>query len=206
MVDTFALTTGIAGALILAAAVGIFVFMSVKAFKRKTKIRTFALSSVVCLIMCVFSISLIFLSLFIQTFSRYNNEELIATVSATREGPKIRMEFIDLQRNEAEAFELEGDQWMVEGYLLRWSSEMRWLGAGTYYRIAKFRGRWEEPQGKPVSEYVIRPEEKSWKYLLQHGEELPFVDSAYGIGAFQYPSSKTFYLYISDAGFILKNH
>jgi hypothetical protein len=204
--DTFALTTGIAGIALLAGAVAVFARAGTKAVKKKTGVKKFLVASIVALVMCIFSISLIFLSLFIQTFTRYTSEELIGTVSASASGNTIRMRFVDNMKNRTHEFELAGDQWMVEGYILRWSPEMRWLGAGTYYRVSRFRGRWEEPGGKRMTEYVIQPEEKSWKYLLQHGEEMPFVDSAYGIGAFQYPSAKIFYLYISDSGFVLKNH
>ena len=204
--DKFALTTGFAGGLLLLIALAVFIHASVKAFKRKMKIRSFAISSIISLVVCILAISLLFFSLFIQTFSRYTIEELIGTVHATKSGENIKVRFTDVKRNTTHDFELSGDQWMIEGYILRWSPQMRWLGAGTYYRISRFRGRWEEPEGKTISDYLIQPEEKSWTYLLKHGEELPFVDSAYGVAAFQYPAPKLFYLYISESGFILKNH
>ena len=81
---------------------------------------------------------------------------------------------------------------------------MRWLGAGAYYRVTRFTGRWSDPAKQIVSVYQIEPETHLWRFLLKYGNRIPFIDAAYGIAAFQYPNKDTIDIYINDTGFILR--
>ena len=115
-----------------------------------------------------------------------------------------RVTFYQESANRLHFFTLVGDQWMIEGYFLRWSTALRWLGAEAYYRITRFSGRYEQAEDRIMSIYQMHPEEKIWGFLLRNAEKIPGVDTAYGIGAFQYPSPDTFYVFINDTGFILR--
>lgn len=202
--DKFAVIIGIIGLLLLVISLVILICAIVNIIKRKMKLKKFLSSFIIFLITFAFATSFIYLSLFLQTFSRYTHEEKIGWVSADTVDRGIKVTFFNEKTNRLYWFDLAGDQWMVEGYFLRWSLALRWMGAGSYYRVTRFSGRWENPEGKTTSVYQIHPEEKLWKFLLKHGEKIPFVDAAYGIGAFQYPRQDTFYLYINDTGFILR--
>jgi hypothetical protein len=203
--DKFSLITGIIGLVLAICGVIIFISSLVRVFRKSIKIRNFFLSLVVFLILAGFGSSFIFLSLFIQTFSRYTHEERIGKVYADDIDGTIRVYFFDEKNDRDHFFNLAGDQWMVEGYILRWSTLVRWLGAGSYYRVTRFRGRWEEVRETMISEYQLYPERAMWKFLLKHGKRIPFVDAVYGIGAFQYPCQDTFYIHINDTGFILRS-
>ena len=153
-----------------------------------------------------FASAFIYLSLFLQTFSRYTQEEKIGWVYAEGVNDTTRVTFFEQSENCMHFFNLTGDQWMIEGYFLRWSTALRWLGADAYYRITRFSSRWEQAEDTFVSIYQMHPEENLWKFLLKHAQSIPGVDAAYGIAAFQYPSPDTFYVYINDTGFILRKH
>jgi hypothetical protein len=202
--DKFTFIIGIIGLLLLIISLIIIISAVINTIKGRKKIKNFLSSLILFLILFAFATSFIYLSLFLQTFSRFTHEEKIGLVYAYGADKKMRLLYINEKRNSAYTFELLGDQWMVEGYLLRWSPFLRFLGAGSYYRVTRFSGRWKKPYGKAKSVYQIYPEEKLWKFLLKHGERIPFIDTAYGIGAFQYPRPDTFYLYINDTGFILR--
>lgn len=202
--DKFILITGILGIVLAIISLVILISSLVKLFKKRITIKKFIFSLLLFLILIGFGSSFIFLSLFLQTFSRYTHEERIGKVYAEETNGDMRVYFFDEKRDRDYFFNLHGDQWMVEGYILRWSVLVRWLGAGAYYRVTRFRGRWDTLQDKTVSEYQIYPEETIWKFLLKHGQRIPFVDAAYGIGAFQYPAKDTFLIYINDTGFILR--
>lgn len=204
--DKFAATTALIGFALLCFALFIIIHSALKIIDRKARIKGLLFSLIIFLMLIFLSTAFISFSLFIQTFSILNKEELIGKVAAKKSNDNIKMQYFDVKRNKEYNFNLTGDQWMVEGYILRWKPTMRWFGAGAYYKVSRFRGRWEPPREKIPTEFVIQPEVRSWKFLLTEGEKIPFVDSAYGIGAFQYPSEKTFYLYITDSGFVLKNH
>ena len=202
--DKFSVVTVITGILFLFISLCILITTIVRTAKRKMKIKRFFSSLVIFLIIFSFSISFIYLSLFIQTFSRYTHEERIGTIYAEETDKGINVYFVDEKRNREYTFTLTGDQWIVEGCILRWSVLLRWMGADTYYKVTRFRGRWEIAEGKRITEYEIQPQGRLWKFLLKYGESIPFIDTAYGIGAFQYPGKETFYLFINDTGFILR--
>jgi len=202
--DKFAYITGITGAVLFVIALFLLISIVMRTVRRKMKIKRFFSSFLLFLILFAFSTSFIYLSLFIQTFSRFTHEELIGSVYAKETDEGVYVYFVDHKSNLEYTFTLTGDQWMVEGCILRWTVLLRWLGADVYYKVTRFRGRWEIVNGREITEYEIQPQGRFWRFILKYSESIPFVDTAYGIGVFQYPSKDTFYLYISDSGFILR--
>lgn len=204
--DKFVLVTGTTGLILLSFSLILLIYMVVSVVKGRAKVKRSIYGTMVFLISIVFASALIYLSLFLQTFSRYTYEEKIGWVHTEPAGDSIRMTFYHERENRMHFFTTMGDQWMIEGYFLRWGTALRWLGAGAYYRISRFSARWEDTEAKMTSVYQIHPEEGLWEFLLKHAENIPGVDAAYGIAAFQYPDKDTFYLYINDTGFILRKH
>lgn len=203
-VDTFALITGIVGVVLLSAAILTLLALIIRTFRRKLAFRRFVGSFLTIVILAGFSLAFIYLSLFIQTFSRYTHEERIGSIHAEPTTAGTEVYFIDERTGTEYTFHLIGDQWMVEGCILRWSDMLRWLGAGSYYKVTRFRGRWEHPNGRETTEFEIAPQGRFWRFLLKNSESLPFIDTAFGIGAYQYPDEKTYGLSINDTGFILR--
>jgi|GEM_PF-605022 len=208
--DKFTFIIGIIGLVLFVIALIIIISAIANLIKRK-KVKKFFSSFIFFLIILAFATSFVCLSLFLQTFSRYIHEERIGWIYAEKVSSKppyhqqkMNITFVDEKNHGAYGFELSGNQWMVEGYFLRWRLLLRWLGVNPYYKVTRFSGRWEKAEGQIVSVYQLRPEEKLWRFLLKHVKKIPFVDAAYGIAAFQYPSPDTFYLYINDTGFILR--
>ena len=202
--DRFVGVTGFIGLILFVIAVVILIHSIVKTVKRKRRITRFIYSLLASFVIFAIASSFIYLSLFLQTFSRYTHEEKIGWVYPEAVNDSTRVTFFQENTNRMHFFTLVGDQWMIEGYFLRWSTALRWLGADAYYRITRFSGRWEQAEARLTSIYQLHPEERLWKFLLKHAEKIPGVDAAYGIAAFQYPSTDTFYVYINDTGFILR--
>jgi hypothetical protein len=203
-VDRFALIAGISGAALLCIAILTLLSLIVRTFRRKLRFRRFVSSFLLIVILVGFSLAFIYLSLFVQTFSRYTHEEKIGSIYAEATTTGMQVYFVDERTNTEHTFQLTGDQWMVEGCILRWSDMLRWLGAGSYYKVTRFRGRWERADGRETTEFEIAPQGKFWRFLLKNSESLPFVDTAFGIGAYQYPDEKTYLLSINDTGFIIR--
>ena len=202
--DKFVLVTGLIGLVLLVVSLVIFVYSLIRLMKGKKSITRFIYSFLTSVILFAFASAFIYLSLFLQTFSRYTHEEKIGWVYAETLNDSAIVTFFDQRENRMHFFKLAGDQWMIEGYFLRWSTPLRWLGAGAYYRITRFSGRHETPEDTVTTMYQMHPEEGIWRFLLENAEKIPGVDTAYGIAAFQYPSPDTFYVYINDTGFILR--
>lgn len=202
--DKFIFIAGIIGLSLFLVTIIILINIIVRIIKRKMGLKRFIYSCLLFLIIFGFSLSFIYLSLFLQTFSRYTHEKKIGTVYAEKKGEIINIYFADEDKDQEYTFTLHGDQWMVEGCILRWDLSLRWLGAGTYYKVTRFRGRWEKSTTKQITYYKVQPQGKLWKFLLKYGESIPFIDTAYGIGAYQYPDKNSYSLYINETGFILR--
>lgn len=202
--DKFTLLVGLIGTALLVVSIVVIITAFVNLIKKKTKLRKFFSSFIIFLIVFGFATSFIYLSLFLQTFARYTEEHKIGWVYTQKETDTTEVTYYDAVNNRFHWFKLSGEQWMIEGYFLRWSLALRLLGAGAYYRVTRFAARWTTPEKQTTSVYQIYPEEKLWKLLLKHGDKIPFIDAAYGIGAFQYPCKDTIDIYINDTGFILR--
>ena len=141
--------------------------------------------------------------LFLQTFARYTAEEHVGWVYADKDArSRINMEYYDSKSDSLHQFELYGDQWMIEAKFIRWDLYLRFLGKGAFYKIVRFSGRWEK-EG-PYSFYNLDSSPGMWEYVMKYYETIPFIETAYGIGAFQYAMGDTFDVYINDTGFILR--
>ena len=202
--DKFTLIIGLVGIILLVVAIVVIITAIINLIKKKTTFRKFLSSIIVFLILFAFATSFIYLSLFLQTFSRYTSEHQLGWVYVEEKTDTIKITYYDAVNNRYHWFKIAGEQWMIDGYFLRWSLALRWLGAGAYYRVTRFTGRWSNPEEQIASVYQIQPETKLWKFLLKHGNKIPFIDAAYGIGAFQYPNKDTVDIYINDTGFILR--
>ena len=200
----FVAVTGVIGLILFIIALVTLINSIIKIVKRRRRIKKYIYSIPISLVVFVCALSFIYLSLFLQTFSRYTHEERIGWVYAETVNDSTMVTFFQESANRMHFFTLFGDQWMIEGYFLRWSTALRWLGAEAYYRITRFSGRYEQAEDQIMSIYQMHPEEKIWGFLLRNAEKIPGVDTAYGIGAFQYPSPDTFYVFINDTGFILR--
>ncbi len=203
--DKFAVSTGLAGlgiGLSALAVLGWLIYLLAK--KRAGGGRVLSLA-VNALVLFLLSATLIFMSLFVQTLNRYLHDQRIGTITARAADGLIWIDYHDLEKGIHHQFSLEGDQWMAEAYLVRWSPLLRWMGAGAYYKIDRFEGRCEADSSRPVSVHAIDPSHRNlWRQLLKHGGKIPLVDAAYGVAVFQYPSKQRFGLYLGDSGLILK--
>lgn len=204
--DRFVLITGLVGLGLLVVSLVILAYSLVRLIKGKKSITRFIYSFLASIVLFALASAFIFLSLFLQTFSRYTHEDKIGWLYAETLNDSTIVTFFEYRQNRMHFFKLAGDQWMIEGYFLRWSTALRWLGAGAYYRITRFSGRHEAPKDTIITVYQMHREEGIWRFLLENAEKIPGVDTAYGIAAFQYPSWDTFYIYINDTGFILRKH
>ncbi|MBN2620518.1 hypothetical protein JXB22_05435 [candidate division WOR-3 bacterium] len=201
--DKFVAMLGIIGLVLLAIGLVVIVQSLVSVIKKRSTVKGFFASFVVFLIMCGFGLAFASIALFLHTFSRFSHEERIGYIHAEEDNDTIIMTFVNEKTDQSHFFNLTGDQWMIEGYIMRWSTSLRWLGAGSYVCITRFAGR-DVQHADQSSVYQIAPENTLWRFLLRYGAKIPFVDAAYGIGAFQYPSQDAFFLYVNDTGFIIK--
>jgi hypothetical protein len=205
--DTFVTVLGIVGIVLLVLGFVVLIQSIIGIFKKRTPVKSFLTSLLIFLITVGFGLAFTAIAMFVYTFARFSHEEKIGYVFAEARGDTIAMTFFNKKEDRSHFFKLTGDQWMIEGYILRWKTSLRWLGAESYYCITRFEGRDVDGSGSDAvcsNIYQIENETGFWRYMLKNFKKIPFVDAAYGTAAFQYPSPEPYDLYINDTGFIIK--
>lgn len=160
---------------------------------------------------------LMFMGFFLRTYHIFTLEEPVARVQIT---PTIQLQtmkinltrFTDTDSSTSEVFIIKGDQWVLEGDILKWDNWLNFMGLRTRYRFTRIRGRYletgDEIQKEKTIYSLVKDEDHFfWKYLYEYGEYLPFVSTVYGNAVFQYGSRKrNFWVLVSNSGFIIREN
>lgn len=156
-----------------------------------------------------------FAGFFFQAYYAFNREEPVAKVTITP-FPGEQKNLVTLEifgpKNEPEIrqFEISGDQWMLEGDILKWNNWMNFLGVHTRYRLTRLRGRYirtSDEKTRPTEIYslVEKEDHPVWGYLYRHGASLPLVSTVYGNAVFQNSDeASTFFVFTTTSGFITR--
>jgi hypothetical protein len=157
----------------------------------------------------------LFLAAFIQSYQSFTRQELVARVKCVplENEQSLQMELTMVQEGQngiTKQFILNGDQWAIEGDILKWDDWTNFMGLHTMYKLTRVRGRFvnvqEEVSRSPsVYSLVEREEDPNWRWLYKYGHKLPFVTAVYGNTVFTYPSEENVYeIYVTTSGFIAK--
>lgn len=201
--DGFIILIGLIGFVLLVISTYFLISSFIRFIKKKESFKNLITSIIAFFILLLISIIFVLVFSFLQTFSRFSYEEKIGEVYAVKNNNEIEVIFNDLKNNKNYVFNLNGDQWMIEGEIVVFDKWLRWFGAESYYRITRFSGRFKKNITEVPLVYEINKSSQFWEYILKNYEKLPFIDTAYGIGAFQYPGHN-FEIFINDTGFIIR--
>lgn len=112
--------------------------------------------------------------------------------------------------NDNHAYLIKGDQWVLEGDILKWDNWLNFLGFQTRYRLTRLRGRYwrttdEIREQQTVYSLVKDENHPFWRFLYGYGRYFPFVSTVYGNAVFQTASEKKqFRVYVGTSGFIVR--
>jgi len=164
---------------------------------------------VLCLLLA-FSFALILFSSYIGSRDVPENKKLVALVRCLdiegQGGYDMRLEYTPVG-GETQTYLLRGDQWSIEGHIIKWDGRLLSLGIAPGYKITRVRGRYLDLDGEtkyPPTVYDIGDDvwEKMWELLYKGNDYLPMVDAVYGSSCYSMPdSAHPFEMYITSAGF-----
>jgi hypothetical protein len=167
------------------------------------------------LLLIAVSLAMLFLGAFIQSYTAFTHRELAATVNCTpvpdTEDTMI-LELVTLESPQValiRRYWLRGQQWTVEGHILKWDDWLNFFGLHTMFKLTRVRGRYlrtEDEMNMPATVYslVANEEDSRWRWLFEYGARLPFVQAVYGNTVFTFPSeTKTFVVYVTTSGFMI---
>lgn len=167
------------------------------------------------LLVIAFSLTLLFLGAFLQSYTAFTRRELAATVHCTPVRGTEDVMILNLatiessQPTSIHRYRLRGQQWSIEGHILKWDDLLNFIGLHTMYKLTRVRGRYlrtDDEMNKPATVYslVADEEDPRWRWLYEYGARLPFVEAVYGNTVFTFPSeTKTFGIYVTTSGFMI---
>ena len=159
----------------------------------------------------LFGMSL-FLGFFLRSYHTFTRERPVAEISCeTLGGEKTsRITLGQFNPPMSRQFLIRGDQWMIEGDILKWDEWLNFLGLETRYRLTRLRGRYvsteEEAREKPTIYPLVKDENHPfWNVLYACGPRLPFVSTVYGGAVFQTAGGpRRYLLYAGPSGFVVR--
>ncbi len=210
--------------LLIAATVWLVVFICRRVYRLFCRLRgkpvprvgivgsTFRLLAVLLLITA--TTATLMLLAFIQSYTAFTHRDRIAKVYCTavpgkEEEMLLKLVTIDSSTGgRLRQFRLFGQQWAIEGHILKWEDWLNFLGLRTMYKLTRVTGRYvraEDEVSRPASAYslISNQEDPKWRWLYEYGEFLPFVQAVYGNTVFNFPSpTRSFEIYVTTSGFM----
>jgi hypothetical protein len=158
---------------------------------------------------------LLFAGFFARAYHAFTLEEEVAEIQIEATGNEnstrvTLVQFLPSDSQIVRTFPIYGDQWMLEGDILKWDNWLNFLGLHTRYRLTRIRGRYlktEDELNKPQAVYslVANEDHPLWRYLYEFGPQLPFVSTVYGNAVFQTShEEKRFAIMVSTSGFLAR--
>jgi hypothetical protein len=156
-----------------------------------------------------------FFGFFLRAYHVFNNEEPVAEIIVRPlENAAISKmglaHFFSTHSQKTRYLFIKGDQWMIEGDIIKWSNWLNFLGMHTRYRLTRLRGRYlnisaEIHQPHTIHSLVEQEDNPLWRYLYKYGPQLPFVSTVYGNAVFQNTENyKHYSIYVGTSGFIVR--
>jgi hypothetical protein len=166
------------------------------------------------LFISVFSM-LLFAGFFMRAYHAFTFEKPIAEVEVVplddeKTSRVTLMETVSEDSTIVRIFVIKGDQWELEGDILKWEDWLNFFGFHTRYRLTRIRGRYSRTEDelslRPTIFSLVEDEDTLlWSYLYEVGPDLPFVSTVYGNAVFQHSGKKKkFLITISTSGFVAR--
>ncbi len=147
-----------------------------------------------------------------QAFERLKPvAKIIVEPQPMEEVAHVTLVYLDRNDNEEvrRSYRIKGDQWMVEGDIIKWQGWLQMFGLDNRYRLTRIRGRYfiteDELKHKPTVFSLTEAENHLfWKQLYRYGYKLPLVDAVYGNAVYQLADEdQSYHLSIGKSGFVV---
>lgn len=170
--------------------------------------------TLIILLIAVFGM-LLFAGFFTRAYYTFTFEKPIAEIfiEGTGEEKKARITLIQFVPSDSQVtkkFLINGDQWMLEGDILKWDNWLNFFGVQTLYRLTRIRGRYLRTEDELIKQQTVyslveNENHPIWRYLYEFGPKLPFVSTVYGNAVFQMSDEKKrFLVAVSTSGFLVR--
>ena len=138
------------------------------------------------------------------------NKPIFSVECPIKEDDSFVLKFIPLDGEESEArfYRIKGQQFVIEGHIIRWENFFVTVGMKPLYQVTRLTGRYisiNDEKEKERSVYEIAEETRMWRWLMQYGEKIPGIDAVNGVSSFKDATeNKKFIVHIVHNAFVIK--
>ncbi len=186
----------------------IFLLLLMYAFLefKKLKITKGILFSLGSFITLILGLLILFLFRSLRTYQVLTREDLVAKIYVREVAKDTMMVTLEYSKKLSEKcfYVVIGEEWEIEGIILKWKTYLEFLGFHTAYKLTRLKGRYSSISDISPTSYHLAKEDFLTRFLMKHGQKIFFIDAVFGQGIFQYPDKGPFYLYVTEDGFILR--
>ena len=158
-----------------------------------------------------FAISLLWLSILMQTYLGLTSDIKVARVRATPVANIAHLMSVDLtlydqngHQTSEQTYVINGDEWMLQGDIIKFPTWANILGLHSGYKLTRLEGRFDDPNLEANSKHTVITlnggDDNFFKTVQEQAWTSPFVQAAYGSGTFLQPDGKTYDVFVSQTG------
>ncbi len=125
------------------------------------------------------------LSANLHTYQRLSHETPVANLRFEQLGPQHFRAYLARPGQDAEIYDLHGDEWQVDARVLKWRGAATLLGLDSGYQLERLGGRYRDLQQEQTARRSVYTLYKGkgidiWALARRHPDWLPWVDAVYG--------------------------
>lgn len=158
-----------------------------------------------------FALSLLWLTILIQTYLGLTSDIKVARVRATAVANVPHLMSVDLtlydqngKQTSEQTYIINGDEWMLQGDIIKFPPLLNIFGLHSGYKLTRLEGRYDDPNLEANSHHVVvvlnGGDDNFFKTVQEQAWTSPFVQAAYGSGTFIQPDGKTYDVFVSQTG------
>ena len=150
--------------------------------------------------------------LLLHFFVAFSGETLVARVTARPlDAPAFELVYTPAEPHaEARQIRLEGDQWAINGGIIKWHPLLTALGWKSYHRPMRLSGQFSnvaQQRSHLPTVYALEPAalDRLWEGFYWADTYLPFVEAVYGSSAYVYVQPGVVHeIYVTPSGYLIK--
>ena len=163
------------------------------------------------IILVLLALSILWLTLLVQTYLGLTNDIKVARIHATTVGNIPHMMSVDLtlydqngHSTSEQTYVINGDEWMLQGDVIKFPTWLNIVGLHSGYKLTRLEGRYDDPNLESSSKHVVVTlnggDDNFFKTVQQQAWTSPVVQAAYGSSTFLMPDGKTYDVFVSQTG------